>query len=183
MCLELGKKITADLGRSIDPQACNLLQEAMFVDDFLGGGSPEEVQRMRGRAEKDQDGKVTYTGTLSQILSTTGFQTKAQVMTKQCSSEEAEALGEKALGIPYSPREDEFRMKLQPSITINRKRGAKIVTMMGMKDIMDIKQGNKSLSKRAVLSFLMGNFDPLGLLTPLIVRGKILLRRLYGPDV
>ena len=73
-------------------------------------------------------------------------------------------------------------MKLQPSITINRKRGTKVVTMLGEKDIEAIKRGEKSLSKRAVLSFLMGNFDPLGLLTPLIVRGKILLRRLYGPD-
>ena len=82
VCLELGKKITADLGRSIDPQACNLLQEAMFVDDFLGGGSPEDVERMRGKAEMDPDGKVTYSDTLSRILSTTGFQTKAQVITK-----------------------------------------------------------------------------------------------------
>ena len=54
--------------------------------------------------------------------------------------------------------------------------------MLGEKEVKEIKLGEKELSKRAVLSFLMGNFDPLGLLSPLVVRGKILLRRLYGPD-
>ena len=60
VCLELGKKITADAGKSIDPQACSLLLEAMFVDDFLGGGSPEDVERMRGEAVQDCDDKITY---------------------------------------------------------------------------------------------------------------------------
>ena len=166
----------------IDPDACAQLLEAMYVDDYLGGGSPEEVERMRGELEVTKDGMKVYSGTLFRILSTTGFQTKAQVVTKQCSPEEAEALGEKVLGVPYSPLLDQFEMKLQPSITINRKRGTKVVTVLGEQEVKDLKNGEKVLSKRAVISFLMGNFDPLGLLTPLVVRGKILLRRLYGPD-
>ena len=48
LCLELAKKITADKGRSLDKLACQLLIEAMYVDDFLGGGSLEEVLRMKG---------------------------------------------------------------------------------------------------------------------------------------
>ena len=46
LCLELAKKITADRGRSVDELACQLLTEAMYVDDFLGGGTWEEVLRM-----------------------------------------------------------------------------------------------------------------------------------------
>ena len=48
LCLELAKKITADKGRSLDELACQLLIEAMYVDDFLGGGSLDEVLRMKG---------------------------------------------------------------------------------------------------------------------------------------
>ena len=36
------------------------------------------------------------------------------------------------------------------------------------------------LTKRMVLSLVMGQYDPLGLICPLMVRAKILLRRLYG---
>ena len=182
MCLELAKRITAEKGRDIDEAASSLMLEAMFVDDFLGGGSLEDVQRMRGSAVIDSNGEASYTGTMSKILSTTGFKTKAQVVTGSCSDEEAKALREKALGLPYCPRSDVFMMRLQPSITINRKRGTKVVTILQQSDINRIRSGEAELTKRAVLSFLMGNFDPLGLLTPLIVRGKILLRRLYGPD-
>ena len=180
--MELAKKITAERGMEIDQEARKQIIEAMYVDDYLGGGSPEDVQRMRGETQVTKDGKQIYTGTLSQILSTTGFQTKAQVVSKQCTKEESAALGEKALGIPYSPTKDMFEMKLQPSITVNRKRGTKVVAVLGEREVEEVKDGAKVLSKRAVLSFLMGNFDPLGLLTPLVVRGKILLRRLYGPD-
>ena len=45
------------------------------------------------------DGEVTYNGTLSKILSTTGFKSKVQIIPKQCSPEEAGALGDKALGV------------------------------------------------------------------------------------
>ena len=182
LCLELAKKWTAELGATIDEKASQLIIEAMYVDDFLGGGSSEEVDRMRGEKMVDDKGQVTYTGTMSEILSTTGFQAKAQVVSRRCTQEEAEALGDKALGVPYCAVKDEFNMKLQPCITVSRKRGAKVVTMLQEKDIVALEKGLESLTKRTVLSFLMGNFDPLGLLTPLIVRGKILLRRLYGPD-
>ena len=46
MCLELGKKITADKGLEIDKTASDLIKAAMYVDDFLGGGTPEEVARL-----------------------------------------------------------------------------------------------------------------------------------------
>ena len=180
--MELAKKWTAAMGAPIDEIASELILEAMYVDDFLGGGSAEEVDRMRGEKLVDAEGNVTYTGTMSKILSTTGFQAKAQVITKQCTREEADALGDKVLGIPYCAIEDKFEMKLHPSITISRKRGSKAVTILEGKDIEAFRQGQSPLTKRTVLSFLMGNFDPLGLLTPLLVRGKILLRRLYGPD-
>ena len=182
LCLELAKKITADKGRSLDELACQLLIEAMYVDNFLGGGSLDEVLRMKGTRLIKPGGEVSYSGTLARILSTTGFKTKALVIARNCTREEAGALGDKALGIPYNAYEDKFYVKLEPCITVDRKRGTKVVTRLQIEDLGKIRKGEARLTKRAVLSFLMGNFDPLGLLTPLIVKGKILLRRLYGPD-
>ena len=141
LCLELAKRITAEKGREIDDAASSLILEAMFVDDFLGGGCPEDVERMRGSAVVDSNGETSYTGTMSKILSTTGFKTKAQVVTGSCSTEEAEALGEKALGLPYCPRSDVFMMRLQPSITIKRNRGTKVVTTLQQSDINRIRSG------------------------------------------
>ena len=93
LCLELAKKITADKGRSLDDLACQLLIEAMYVDDFLGGGCRKDVLRMRGEMLANSDGMPTYTGTLASILSKTGFKTKALVIPKRCTKEEAEDLG------------------------------------------------------------------------------------------
>ena len=38
----------------------------------------------------------------------------------------------------------------------------------------------RTLSKREVLSFVMGAFNPLGYIGPALLQGKLLLRRLYG---
>ena len=77
---------------------------------------------------------------------------QAQVITKQCTREEADALGDKVLGIPYCAMEDKFEMKLHPSITISRKRGSKAVTILESKDIEAFRQGQSPLTKRTVLS-------------------------------
>ena len=36
------------------------------------------------------------------------------------------------------------------------------------------------LTKRRVLAFMMSQYDPLGLLAPLLLIGKLMLRNLYG---
>ena len=40
--------------------------------------------------------------------------------------------------------------------------------------------GEKVLTRRKVLALLMSQYDPLGLMVPLLLRAKILLRSLYG---
>ena len=45
----------------------------------------------------------------------------------------------------------------------------------------EILSGKKAITKRDVLSFLMSAYDPLGLICPVLIHGKLLLRRLYGP--
>ena len=69
------------------------------MDDAGGGGSWDEVQRMRG--SKREDG--SYSGTLPKVLEMGGFRAKALVIGGHCDDEEVEALGGKFLGVPYSP--------------------------------------------------------------------------------
>ena len=44
----------------------------------------------------------------------------------------------------------------------------------------DIRTGIQRLTKRRVLGFIMSQFDPMGLMSPLLLAGKLLLRDLYG---
>ncbi len=48
LILELTKKWSAVLGREINPHAAVLLKLSTYVDETLGGGSPEKVARFKG---------------------------------------------------------------------------------------------------------------------------------------
>merc|ERR1711867_372604 len=45
---------------------------------------------------------------------------------------------------------------------------------------MGVEVGEQVLTRRRVLSLVMSQYDPLGLLSPLMVQAKLLLRELYG---
>ena len=58
--------------------------------------------------------------------------------------------------------------------------GQKKVVELGKGELERIRRGERSLSKREALSFVMGAFDPLVYIGPALLQGKLLLRRLYG---
>ena len=176
-CLELAKKFIADLGEGIDKLASERIKDATYVDDHLGGGRPEEVEWMRGQPRPEGG----FTGTMYQILENCGFNTNHMIMTGNCSEEEVEALGGTVLGIPFKPKEDVFIMKIVPTVVIEGKKRKKKIAVFTKSDVDNIQKGVMKLTKRMVLSMVMAQYDPLGLVTPLMVRAKILLRRLYGP--
>merc|ERR1712101_41906 len=63
LALELGKEMAANNAKQLDPQAARQLMRNSLVDDIGGGGTEEEVDRMRG---EKRDG--AYTGTLPRVL-------------------------------------------------------------------------------------------------------------------
>ena len=165
-----------------------MIMLSSYVDDCLGGGSPEQVVRMKGE-RVSLGGEVYYTGTLAQILGPCGFKAKAYISSgdygEGCGPEREEELqqfGGKVLGIPYSPVTDKLSLRLQPSLNSGKTRNKKVVVNLTTEELSNISQGTRPLTKRGALSFLMGTYDPLGLLSPLTIKGKILLQRLYGPD-
>ena len=48
------------------------------------------------------------------------------------------------------------------------------------KEIEDLKKGRGKHTLRSVLSRMMSNYDPFGLLSPVWLRAKVLVRRLQG---
>ena len=72
-----------------------------------------------------------------------------------------------------------FKLKLNFYQNI---RGKKVSTTLTMDKMRQIWNGTKSPSRRATLSILQGWFDPMGLLSPALLKGKQLLCRLHNPS-
>ena len=56
----------------------------------------------------------------------------------------------------------------------------KLSVKISNKLLNEFKKGTQILSRRVYLSVVMGWYDPLGLISPALVKAKILLRKLYG---
>ena len=99
--------------------------------------------------------------------------------------EEAESLGGKFLGIGYCPRLDVLEMKINPIIrTSSGKRGRQDTYLEATEAVTEnILEGLEQLTRRAVTSFMAAQYDPLGCLSPILLVGKLLLRKLHGKEV
>ena len=77
--LEVAKAKVADAGQHLDGEAAAMLKKG-YVDDGIGGGGSETVNRLIGEETYDATmGKATYTGTVSQIMSLGGFKIKYMI--------------------------------------------------------------------------------------------------------
>merc|ERR1711867_76616 len=179
LALELAKELMAELGQDIDPMAANQLLRNSYVDDVGGGGAESDVDRMRG--ERGEDG--TYSGTVPVILSQAGFRAKALVPSGTKVEEELTAMGGKFLGLHYDPEMDEIILKITPIIRMSRKKSKQRraeAEEMNEEWLENLRTGKLTLTKRRVLTFVMSQYDPLGLGSPVMLTAKLLLRKLYS---
>ena len=109
LALELAKELAASRAQDIDVMAAAQMTRNSLVDDVGGGGSQEDVVRMRGK-KLDQG----YTGTLPRVLECGGFKAKALVCSGTRDSEELEAMSGKFLGLGYDPSEDVIIQRVVP---------------------------------------------------------------------
>ena len=99
-------------------------------------------------------------------------------------SHEAEQLGGKNLGVQYDIAADEIIMSLKPSYHVGKSRAADVnreIVTLTQQDITSLLAGTRKLTRRNVLSMVMGVYDPLGLML-VVLKGKIMLRSLYTGD-
>ena len=141
------------------------------MDDGVAGGSKEDAKRMMGSLINGE-----YNGTIPKILAKCGMKVKFMAMSGDPNPETAEPLGGKVLGLPYDLKEDKIIFKTKSNAPSTGPGIIKKCFSLQPKDLEDIRDGRRKLTRREVLSFLMGCFDPLGLVAPVLIHGKILLR-------
>ena len=181
LILEVAKRRVADLGRDINPKAAHQLQNYSYVDNSLLGGTTEDVARMRGKREGE-----SYTGTVPQILAKGAMRVKFMAVSGSDDPWEEEQLGGKTLGVLYRLRQDEIYLLLKPGFYTGKVKSsdqAREVMLLTSDQVDEIEQGPRVLTRRQALSMVMGTYDPLGLASPALLHGKLLLRRLYAPHV
>ena len=124
----------------------------------------------------------SYTGNISQILAVTGMKPKFVALPAKAIPEEVEMVGGKFLGVGYEITGDRITFTVVNSAQVlpqGRGRRRDSVTW-SRADIEGMRAGTKALTARCVLSWTMGIYNPLGLVSPLVLRAKVLLRRLQG---
>ena len=178
LVLSIAKRRVADEGMGIDAMAAEQLKEFTYVDDLIMGGTVRDVERMRGVRIDGQ-----YSGTIPQILALGRLEVKFMAISGSDDKHEEEQPGGKALGVGYYLKRDLIHFQLRPGFYLSkglRADQARVLRILNEDDIQALKTGNLFLSRRQVLSMVMGVYDPLGLISPALVKGKLLLRRLYG---
>merc|ERR1711867_426175 len=179
LALELAKELMAELGDKVDPMAAAQLPKNSYMDNVGGGWEDRDVDRMRG--DRRDDG--SYSGTVPVILEQAGFKAKAFVVSGTEVEEELQAMGGKFLGLHYDPQSDDIVLKITPIIRMSKRRTkqrraeAKEMTEEWLENL---RSGQLTLTKRRVLTFVMSQYDPLGLGSPVMLAAKILLRTLYS---
>ena len=180
LMLEVGKRRIANLGMQIDPLAAQQLKDKSYVDDSILGGSRAEAERMRGDRVGD-----AYTGTVARILAKGAMTIKFMAISGSTDDFEEEQLGGKCLGVGYRLAEDEIEFRIAPCFYVKKAASSDVareVMVMGVKDVAKLQAGVLGFSRRQALSMVMGLYDPLGLVGPVLLTGKLLLRRLYAPE-
>ena len=92
----------------------------------------------------------------------------------------AEQMGEKVLGLLYKLAEGVIELKATMQFKVKGRGGQKKVVELGGGELERIQKGERPLSKREVISFVMGAFNPIGYIGPVLLQGKLLIRKLYG---
>ena len=88
-------------------------------------------------------------------------------------------MGDKVLGHKWNPTEDKFLFRI--SVNLAKKGSQQATQVFTIEDIP--KLIHMHLTKRMLLGLVNSQYDPMGLICPLLIILKINLRDLFGPEV
>ena len=174
--LEIVIRITCQLYQSVDPLAAFRLENDMFVDDLSSGGELEEVIRFKGSEDFET---LACSGTMSQIMEKGGLKFKAMQMSGEPDGAKLEKLGGSVLGIGWSSHLDRFFIDLSANISKQR-RGVYVGPNL-TEDTLHLLDDAK-LTKRICLSLTNKPYDPLGIISPLTIRMKVAMKKMYSGE-
>ena len=98
---------------------------------------------------------------------------------------EEEQLGGKCLGVGYKLERDQICFVIRPCFYLKKAASSDVArdtVVMQERDVARMQAGSFTFTRRHALSMVMGLYDPLGLVGPALLTGKLLLRRLYAPE-
>ena len=166
----LALKTTAEMFKDKYPEAANIIIENSYVDDIIGGSNdiPSICRLMK---------EIDF------IVSNGGFKIKHFLMSgthpKNIDVNLVEMEEDKILGVSWKLQSDYFVFK--PKINFSPK--YRNVHKEPDLTILDFEQRFPIiLTRRMVTSVMAAQYDPLGFISPFILKGKILLRKLITND-
>ena len=126
---------------------------------------------------------TVHDGTIPRILDLVGLKLKVMVASGDDDKESLELMGEKVLGHVWQPTQDKFIFRIVVNLTPAKvkKRSQKAVADLTKSDIPRLV--SMRLTKRCLLGFVNSQYDPMGLICPLLIILKINLRDLFGTEV
>ena len=158
---------TAEMAKENYPQASELLINNTYMDDIINSVDNVETAKK-------------LTNEMETILSNGNFKIKEWIYSHDKIAPDQDLLPtdmktahEKVLGVVWNPITDNFYFKVKLNLTPkSKKRRPK-------QNQGTTTNTSKILTKRIILSQVNSVYDPLGLASPLTVRAKILMRRLW----
>ena len=158
------KDMTAERFRDIDPKAADSIVGSSYVDDIVDSVPTVEEAS-------------SQTSGMDAILEKGGFKVKGWLIgglpvdSDSCENSESVSV----LGVWWHPTRDiiHFRVKLNFSTKCRGVRTGPDVTVDQLGDITTL------LTRRRLLEQVMGLFDPLGLLSPFLLKAKVFLRETW----
>ena len=146
-----------------------------MVDDGAGKGTKETVDRLIGEETSDDEGNLSYSGTVAQIFALGGFTIKVMVRDGESRSPIIDKLGGGVLGLEWDPVSDYINMHLAVNLS-HKKANIRLGPEITLDDLSQLSE--IPLTKRIGISQINTIYDPLGLLAPLMIRYKLTLQKI-----
>ena len=157
-------KKTAEMSKEEVPKVNQLVERDSFVDDLITSTkTSDEADQLMEDAER--------------ALEKGGFKVKEWIVSGSTRIHNINDVtsygGEKVLGMLWNPEEDSFRFEICINV---EKRNKKKKEHLEIHDVAENIPTN--LTRRMILSQIASIYDPLGLITPVTLGAKILMRNL-----
>ena len=173
--LEVAKDLVANTGLDLDPPTVHQLKRG-YVDDGNGGGTLDMVKKLVGNEEySESDDSWSYDGTVATIMKRGGFRIKYMIHNGEARPHLLDKFGGSILGLNWDPSSDHIIMSMSVNL---HPRKQKLRTGPDLTEETVHELDTAKLTRRIVLSQVHGIYDPLGLLSPLTIKFKILIQKI-----
>ena len=175
VCMEKSRLIAIEAGKDIDPELVERMNKGGYVNDNVNGGTEAEIDKMVGEIT-EKDGEFFYSGTVARVFDLIGMRPKVMVRSGEQDPRFLDKLGGSVLGYRWSAKEDEIVMKIVANIS-PKKYGVRLEDDLDSCNLEKLQ--NRTLTLRRVMGIVCSVYDPLGLISPITLKLKILLKETH----